>query len=1475
MIMVCGLGSGQDHQDPDDHEREASELGVIVTVAQGFNLDYVWANQGGGRESGREPGAVGYYIDAAQDGEPPGQWWGKGAAELGQTGEVEREPYDAVYTQIHPLTGEQLGRRPAKYADKLAVAADLIAAEPHATGERRREIEREAASRARVSAPYTDMTVSYSKSVSVFHASLRENTRRALLAGDHGAAARWERERLALEAILQDANRAALEFVQEHAGITRTGYHGARVNGKDPGKYEAAELVVSSWLQGTSREGDPQDHIHNQIARMTLTGRDGAWRALDTMSLRTVLPAVQPVAATYVECAMTARFGVRWRARPDGKGNEIDGISRETLERFSSRTETINGPELERAVARWRERFGVNPNTRQLQAIKQRVTMMTRAGKAEGDIDYDALCASWDAREGGELASVAPRVSGLRADGVRNAEVSRGDWSPDHAAARSIVCEALARVQSRSSAWTRAELMKEIGLCMPPESRDLPPAEAAGWLERLTDAGIAGAFDQVAPLESPAWPPVPDHLRRAGDGRSVYTRPGTAKYATGVQLAAEEHLVNLAGAYTGPMLAREVAASLVAADPGVLEEALSQRAQSGRDAGNLDSGLRLDQASALYHLLTSGRVAEVLVGPAGSGKTHVMSAAARAWQEATGTNVLGLTTSQAARNVLVNAGVPQAQNTAEFLGHLPGERGKRGIRTRLAPGSLVMLDEASMTSTDDMRDVLAWAAEHGHKVIITGDPDQLAAVENGGGMMLVARRLGYVQLAEAVRFRAPWEQDASLRLRAGDTAVLSEYGEHARIRGDVPNEAMEDARRSYVAQYLAGHDVLLIAQERARCRELSRRIRDDLVHLGYVDDSREVPINHGASAGVGDFVIARDNDHGRGIANGDVFRVAEIGQDGRMTLAKITESDRDGRRKFDTTPRYSADYSNFDLGYAITGHSAQGRTVHSGIAVVSGSEDRQWLYVSMTRGRESNTAIAFTRGHRNSDARPGAPASPEIARHAANEAERAGQPVTTPAPGGTPEPRDPGAVLADVMSRDGHSESATETRRANLADEDHLGKLHAEWQGETSAYRDARYRSIVTKALEGTEHKWGYTATWLCRSLRHAELAGLDPQAVVNAAVSGQSLDGARDPVAVLDSRIRKATGAILPSGSRPWSAQVPDITDEAKAQHARNLAAAMDGRKVRIGEFITETEPVWATAALGPVPDDQEGKAAWSRRAAEIGAYREMFGYDHPGEPIGPEPAHDSPEKRAGWHHAAAAMTRSMGEDLSALSDGALYARRASYERETSWAPKHVGADLEHMRAGARDSRERAIRAEAEAGAARRADDQARAERHETIAASAAWMTTRYEMAQDDAEQTATARAGWEASTRDTRHRAVAADSELRRRGAELAPLVSAEPVRTTPQELAELDAFPADVASGPELPEWIAQEAARRRAAEAEVAERQSMPMPHEDHELEPDEAWPSWRVRERDAVLQPPKPEMEPAAEVSAQLEPEAGK
>jgi TrwC relaxase len=200
-------------------------VAVVVTVAKGYDLGYVWKNQG---QAAAEQTIGGYYINAAQAGEPPGRWWGPGARSLGLApGQVvERKPYDAVYSQVDPRTGARLGRPRGSYAKFSDHLARLTAAEPHATAERLIELEREAARATRQPAAYTDVTVSFSKSISVLHASIRENARRARLAGDDRAAAYWAGQEEKFQEILHRANRAALEYAQRWAGMTRTGYHG-------------------------------------------------------------------------------------------------------------------------------------------------------------------------------------------------------------------------------------------------------------------------------------------------------------------------------------------------------------------------------------------------------------------------------------------------------------------------------------------------------------------------------------------------------------------------------------------------------------------------------------------------------------------------------------------------------------------------------------------------------------------------------------------------------------------------------------------------------------------------------------------------------------------------------------------------------------------------------------------------------------------------------------------------------------------------------------------------------------------------------------------------------------------------------------------------------------------------------------------------------------------------------------------------
>jgi len=218
----------------------------------------------------------------------------------------------------------------------------------------------------------------------------------------------------------------------------------------------------------------------------------------------------------------------------------------------------------------------------------------------------------------------------------------------------------------------------------------------------------------------------------------------------------------------------------------------------------------------------------------------------------------------------------------------------------------------------------------------------------------------------------------------------------------------------------------------------------------------------------------------------------------------------------------------------------------------------------------------------------------------------------------------------------------------------------------------------------------------------------------------------------------------------------------------------------------------------------------------------------------------------RGAWHDAFISITKTDGVDVRALPDSSLIHMRHSYQTETGWAPPHVGKHLRDVRLGADTMRFKAIRAEAEARTAR---DQAVAARHAGIAVRARALEAQHREHEATLAAVKEDRNLWDQLTEGPRRLAVQADAELRRRHPDrkFRPLESAEP--TASDELLA-------------QPGWLADLAEQRRVFRQELEARQNIMVPDEDPDWEHQgPAWTVWQAQ-RDAILQPPKPQLWPA-------------
>jgi ATP-dependent exoDNAse (exonuclease V) alpha subunit len=361
-----------------------------------------------------------------------------------------------------------------------------------------------------------------------------------------------------------------------------------------------------------------------------------------------------------------------------------------------------------------------------------------------------------------------------------------------------------------------------------------------------------------------------------------------------------------------------------------------------------DRRLSPDQERAVRALLSSSRTVEVVLGPAGSGKTSALAAAHRGWT-ASGTTVVGAALAAVTARRLEAATGIRSSSLARLIDDLEQVDPATGRPAGLPPGGVIVIDEASMVGTRQLGILIDHVNAANGKLVLVGDLAQLPEVEAGGLFAVLPTQHRPIMLTGNQRQRNEWERAALERLRSGDIDVaLDAYLAHDRVHLDLDADAIGPRiAEDYVrARQTAGpYDVIVLASRRSDVERINEQIRGRLRDAGALGPDVPIGSDGDASYAVGDLVQVTRNDYRRGLYNGT-----------RASVTAANNKEVTLQTEAGATLAVPSGWAARRLthAYAMTVHKAQGLTVDTCLLYGTGALCQQAGYVGMSRGREAN-----------------------------------------------------------------------------------------------------------------------------------------------------------------------------------------------------------------------------------------------------------------------------------------------------------------------------------------------------------------------------------------------------------------------------------------------------------------------------------------------------------------------------------------
>lgn len=265
---------------------------------------------------------------------------------------------------------------------------------------------------------------------------------------------------------------------------------------------------------------------------------------------------------------------------------------------------------------------------------------------------------------------------------------------------------------------------------------------------------------------------------------------------------------------------------------------------------------------------------------------------------------------------------------------------------------LLVVDECSMVDATMGTDLMSF----GKKIIVLGDPAQLPPVAAGG--FFTERKPN--QLLTEIHRHA--KESGILRMATD----VRETGGFSRLPGHygADCEVIRPTDPEYLRKLVLDADQILVGKNVTRHAHNAR-------YRELTDRAVGMPV-------AGDKIVCLRNNHKVGLLNGSLWRVHESrGDVDSMTVDLTISSEEDGGNGIQTASwahhfmgreqelkamRWNKlDFDEFDYGYALTVHKAQGsqwdEVVLFDQSGVFGEAARRWLYTGVTRAAKKLTVV--------------------------------------------------------------------------------------------------------------------------------------------------------------------------------------------------------------------------------------------------------------------------------------------------------------------------------------------------------------------------------------------------------------------------------------------------------------------------------------------------------------------------------------